>query len=348
MAIATTSAPTSLQLTIPSEDVLSTIEAIVSECGLATNAGANHVLRAVKRAAGIKALRKLLNDEFMKEFIMPLQGSRLGFRTDKDREKGYSLDVVRDCLIECLLQGGHATGNEFNIIAGNTYFTKEFFKRAVGEIEGLTDLEILAGVPQNGQGGALVPYVASWLMHGKPQSIECLKRKLDDGTEIDSRIAVRVNSQMGVDAILGKAERKMLARVYNRATGSEVWEGDADESDAPARRPTNLAALTSKLNGQAGGGATAEATEIDHPGFTADESQVDDAPTNAEQSQDPSEIAHDDEDAFDNLNLKLNDCPNLTAVNDAEKAAIAAGLNEQQVRQMCDARRNEIRESRGK
>ena len=50
----------------------------------------------VASAAG--ELKKLLNDEYMKP-IMALQGNRLGFKTDKDKTGGYSLEIVKNCLI---------------------------------------------------------------------------------------------------------------------------------------------------------------------------------------------------------------------------------------------------------
>lgn len=81
---------------------------------------------------------------------------------------------------------------------------------------------------------------------------------------------------------------------------------------------------------------------------TTDESQVENSASETESSQDPGEIAADDEDAMLALNAKLDLCANLTSVNEVEKAAIAAGLDEKQVRTMCDARRDEIRDARGK
>ena len=38
---------------------------------------------------------------------------------------------------------------------------------------------------------------------------------------------------MGVDAILGKARRKMLARIYSRLTGSEPYADPEEATDKP-------------------------------------------------------------------------------------------------------------------
>jgi hypothetical protein len=54
---------------------------------------------------------------------MALQGSNLGFKTDKDKTGGYSEAEVKTCLIDAVLLGLQPTGNEFNIIASQMYPT---------------------------------------------------------------------------------------------------------------------------------------------------------------------------------------------------------------------------------
>ena len=81
-------------------------------------------------------------------------------------------------------------------------------------------------MPQKSGDGALVPMRATWIYKGNKDSVECTKNG-----ETDNRIAVRVNAGMGVDAILGKARRKLLARIYSRVTGSHWAESDADATD---------------------------------------------------------------------------------------------------------------------
>ena len=120
-------------------------------------------------------------------------------------------------------------------------------------------------------------------------------------------------------------------------------------AQAPAKEVSSLADLTSQLSSQ----ATEEAEVSDGPTRTTDESQVNDqaaaptsdaeAPQLAEGEIDPAHEA-----LFNELNAKLDQANTLTLVNAAETWAIAAGLNEQQVRDICDGRRNEIRETRGK
>lgn len=193
---------------------------------------------AFQRAEAVGLMRTMLTEEVMNP-IMDLQGSRLGFRTDKDKfpidpkkpdgPKGYPMTVVRDCMIEGILLGARPCGNEINIIAGNCYLTREYFLRVLREWPGLTDLVIKSCVPVIVGGEALVEVKATWKLDGRPDMIHCRKSE-----ENDDRISIRVNNGMGTDAILGKADRKIGAKIWRRLTGSETTiEGDADDADAP-------------------------------------------------------------------------------------------------------------------
>lgn len=234
---------------------LAKIEQIVDQCSLATIKNQGRFEQAFTMSRGISQLRQMITKEMMTE-IMELQGSPLGFRTDKDAGGGggYGMEVVKDCLIVALLSGVYPVGNEFNIIAGRPYITKEGFTRKLNEFEGLTDLRIDAAVPRMANGGAVVACDASWRLDGKPMSMK-------------AEIPIRVNSGMGVDAILGKADRKMKARIYSRITGSEFTDGDVD--DAPARQVSSIVVNSGKtlekINQQTG-----EVTSNGAPGTSDD------------------------------------------------------------------------------
>lgn len=206
------------------------IEATIQECGVAVLKDQPAFLQAVTLARGIRQLREAIPLEFVKEVFMPLQGTPLGFLTDKDRDGGYMPEIVRDCLIEALLRGFRPVGNEFNIISGRFYGAKAGFERIVHEFPGVQDLRIDVGVPAlAGDKGALVPMVATWLYQGRRDELRCVQPAEKDG--VDTRIPVKVNAGMGADAILGKAARKMYARIYQRLTGCsrDVIDADADE-----------------------------------------------------------------------------------------------------------------------
>lgn len=192
------------------------IEQVCRDYGLEkVNTIESQIQRAVMVAEGVQQVLAALTPEVMRK-IMPLQGKSLGFRTDKDRAGGYSEEEVRLVCAEALLRGAAMAGNEVNIIAGNFYPTLQFFRRKVREFPGLTDLREDMSVPALQEGRTVVQYKAQWNLNGKPDSLEKV-------------VSIRVNSGMGDDGILGKANRKGLAAIYARLTGSLIPDGAVDE-----------------------------------------------------------------------------------------------------------------------
>jgi hypothetical protein len=215
------------------------LETALSECGETFRQSNGALARSLAIAQGLQQLQTLIEPAMPS--IIGLMNTPLGFLTDRDPANSgkdgkplspYEPAIVKRCVIEAALRGARWVGNEFNIISKRPYLTKEFFARKVAEIPGLTDLILQPGVPQSCQNGALVPFVATWRMDGKPMRLERLTAKLDDGSVFDNRIPVRVNAAMGVDAILGKAERKILAAIFKRLTATEI--GPTDDADDSA------------------------------------------------------------------------------------------------------------------
>ena len=205
-----------------------TIEAAVRECGVAAVRNQPPFMQAVRMAYGIRTIREALPDAFVRENFMPLQNSPLGFLTDA--KEGYDIATVRDVICEALLRGVMPVNNEFNIISGRLYIAKNGFERLVREFEGVQDLSYELAVPHlAGDKGALVACVAKWYHDGVADELVCADKTKDGG--IDSRIPVKVNGGMGADGILGKATRKMFARIYAKLIGTSVdlAEADGDE-----------------------------------------------------------------------------------------------------------------------
>ena len=171
--------------------------------------------RAIRLAEGVSKLRQAL-DPFMPQ-LMALAGTRLGFLTDRDKsDKGpYPVGVVKECIIEATLKGLLVIGNQFNIIAGNQYTTKEGYTHLLRNLVGLTDLRPIIGVPRMRDGGCIVACKAIWRFNGKADSLE-------------RDFGVKTNAGGGVDQAVGKAERKLLAAIYKQITGSEHTD-DADD-----------------------------------------------------------------------------------------------------------------------
>ncbi len=216
----------SLELSESTQNAVAKIEGILAERDDKIGNVGSELAVALTTAKTIQAIRDSITPEMMKD-VVALQGTKLGFRTDRDDKGGYSDEIIRDCAIEALMRGVRLVGNEMNIIASNFYATKEAFQRKLREYPGLTDLDIEFSVPRRSENRSIVTCKARWRLNGNPM-------------ELDREISIRVNSGMIDDAILGKADRKMRAAIYERLTGSVLSEGDVDDLrtiDAKAELP---------------------------------------------------------------------------------------------------------------
>lgn len=170
-------------------------------------------------ARSVQDIRALLTPELM-EPVMELANTPLGFLTDRasgeelKKYGPYTVEQIKDVLIEATIRGYHPVGNEFNVIKGRFYAAKAGVRRKVLEL--VTDFRESYGVPLAKNGGAVVACKAEWKRDGKPDALE-------------AEIPVRENAGMGADAILGKAQRKFLARILDRVTGVQTPDGEVDD-----------------------------------------------------------------------------------------------------------------------
>lgn len=202
------------KLTISNEAIAALDKA--AENSLIAQKEASQFKRTLMVADSINELRRLLTPEVMTN-IMRLQNSAIGFRTDNPA--GYTVDVVTDCVIEATFKGVYPVGNEFNILKGRCYITKEGFRHKLRSIPGLSWMEI-PGIPRMvAEGGAVGKIRLEWTLNGEKRSQ-------------DLEIAIRVNKDMGIDAIIGKLSRKARAWLYTTITGQDAGDGDA-EDDTP-------------------------------------------------------------------------------------------------------------------
>jgi len=193
--------------------------------------------RTLALGSAIAMLSDALDEKVMRS-IMKLQNKRLGFKTDNPR--GYDVATVRDALIEAVAMGLSPVGNQFNIIGGNMYVTKEGVTTLLRKLPGLTALKIT-------QNPAVIRKAATLGVRkdGSTYEREEAEVAVDvactfKGREIREHydFVIRVNAGMGQDAIAGKAERKARARLYNYLTETSMLE--VDEDDAAARVPRNV------------------------------------------------------------------------------------------------------------
>lgn len=231
----------STDLVLKNRDGIRAIAVQVKDYNAAIVACTDEFEKGMLLAEGMDVLRKALTPQMMGS-IMAIQGSALGFRTDKDKDGGYDVETVRDCTIEAWLRGFYHVNNEFNIIAGRFYGAKAGFERKVKQFPGLTDLDIYKGTPETQGTTAFITAAARWKLNGISDSITFEKQSLASGQVIDLRVPVRVNSGMIVDAILGKADRKIFYAIYNRLTENrdiipegEVADHEWGTSDSPKK-----------------------------------------------------------------------------------------------------------------
>lgn len=182
----------------------------------------NHFHMAALKANAIAQLKKILTDELVKGIKDSLENTRLGYMTDS--KEGYNIETTRLCLIEAALDGQYWHGNEFNIIAGNKYITKEGFIGRMSRNPDFTDVKIQLGLPiwNESDKKAVVKFKASWKYQSHSDNLE-------DEIPIKLQYTKTGYCVTTDDAIFGKANRKIRARIWEQATGNYLADGDIEE-----------------------------------------------------------------------------------------------------------------------
>ncbi len=214
------------ELALPKSEAFAQLGELCQDISLKLKDAPTEMERMARRAIALNVLGKCIDGPVLKAF-MHLQGSPLGFRTDKDRNRdgskgpGYSEDIVRDVAIQTLIIGLSMDGNVVNIIGGNMYVTQQGFERLVFEsIEGA--LEEIPGIPQVKGDACYVTYGAKWKYGGEQM-------------ELKNNYVLQANTYIGFDAYLGKARRRMLRDVYRRITGINLGLAEPGDVDRMKR-----------------------------------------------------------------------------------------------------------------
>lgn len=172
--------------------------------------------KAFIMASALQVLDEKLTPEFMKP-IMALQGSNLGFKTDKDKSGGYTMLEVKACLKDAVLLGLQPTNNEFNIIAGNMYPTRQGFGSLLKKINGLRySISYSNPIFTQDKSSANCTVTIKWELNGESHVQE-------------QEFAIKSNAYATADAILGKAERKARRWLYNTVQGTDIPDGDVTD-----------------------------------------------------------------------------------------------------------------------
>lgn len=190
--------------------------------------------RTIATGIALAELRSALDDKVMKSLVK-LKNTPLGFRTDEGpKVPPYPIEVVRDCIIEAAVRGLQCMGNQFNILAGRMYVTKEGFTYLLRNLPGLSNLRVVphpAAVTESStsgtnRAGEQYQKIEREALAKVDISCEYKGKKIKEQREF----VIRVNNGMSQDAILGKAERKARAWLYNYLTDQALGDGDAAEA----------------------------------------------------------------------------------------------------------------------
>jgi hypothetical protein len=212
---------------------LALLDEVASQCEIAVREAGNNISGALAVAENMQKLRQLVTPQMLHS-LAALQNTSLGFRTDRAKAKSgpkeYSPEELRDPFIEATVRGFRAVGNEFNVIAGNFYGAKAGFERKVRTFPGLSNFAAFYDVEETAGGFARVQCVATWVLDGQHDEFTRRKESIK-GKPFDNRIRVRVNEGMGYDALLGKAQRKFFAAVWDHLINADTAtpEGDPDD-----------------------------------------------------------------------------------------------------------------------
>lgn len=198
-----------------SDEVIDQLDFYSEQGGLCSGVRSNF-RRIFMTSSIVYHLNQLLTPKMM-ESVMWLQNNPLGFMTDQ-KGAGYSVDIVRMCLIDAAFEGVSPVGNEFNILSGRCYITKNGMKKKLSHVNGLR-FHATPGLPKLvGEKGAVAAVHLDWTYAGEHQ-------------EQNLEFAIRVNAGMGADAIVGKAKRKAYAWLYEEVTGNQVADGDVMDAE---------------------------------------------------------------------------------------------------------------------
>ena len=193
------------------------------ELQLAENAGA-----AFRAVGVVTSLRQILTEDIMNAVFMPLMNTTVGFLTDKDpnkmnkqgvRPSPYPTAVVRDCLIDAVMEGLLPTGNQFNIIAGRMYITNEGYSYLLKKknVRHMISKTILPAAPNS-------PFVdvkcsINYLINDEP------------GKPFSITVQCKQDAYASPDQIKGKADRKAKKTLYEFITGVDLRDGDVASAD---------------------------------------------------------------------------------------------------------------------
>jgi hypothetical protein len=171
----------------------------------------------------VNLLRQAMTDDVMRQVFMPLMNTKIGFLTDrtgKPNSKGhvkqlYSLDVVRDAIIDGVSIGLLPTGNQMNIIADRMYPTKEGYTALLRKLGVKYIIDVSYDKSQT-NGFAEIPCKISYEYNKEKASFTITA-------------TVKKDDYSSPDQLRGKADRRAKKALYEYVTGCDFGDADASE-----------------------------------------------------------------------------------------------------------------------
>ena len=167
------------------------------------------------------ALRETMTDQVVERYFRPLAGQKFGFRTDRNN---YPTEVLRSCIIDAILLGLAPTGNQFNIISGNCYPTKEGYTNLLKKIGVDYKIEILPNTSQDNS-YAIMPCRVTYT-YGTAKN-----------EKWDKDIVIPKKGDENYDLLAGKANKRIKQALYEYLTGTDWGYSDDEIVVEAANRP---------------------------------------------------------------------------------------------------------------
>lgn len=214
----------------------------------------NNFGAAFNAARVITLLREALTDEVMARVFMPLMNTKVGFRTDRDGKPDkqgrvkplYDVPTVRDAIIDAAIIGLLPTGNQFNIISGTMYPTKEGYTVLLKKIGAKYVIDVQQDRSQN-PAFAEFPCKITYSYNGEKNSLTI-------------NATVRRDQYSSNDQLRGKAERRAKKALYEYLTGTDY--GEADETSSRPNAVIDTVAVEISEKGNAGPAIGFDAAEV--------------------------------------------------------------------------------------
>ena len=185
------------------------------------------VSEAIAVSQGMSALIAMVSKNAeLKAMIESHQGHRWGFKTDVT----YKTEELVPIFCEAMINGLRAVGNEFNVLEGSLYITKEGWRNRLERLPGVTHTDCRVGAItaedsvarefQTKKGyqayklTACVPASASCRVYG--ELVEVVAHVVNGQDERIQVVAISEHADMVLDQLKGKVEARMWERLYQK------------------------------------------------------------------------------------------------------------------------------------